>query len=74
MLHHNQRIVRCPPILLLKFKESVLELFHSFIFYQMIKIVASINTNNLKKKKQAEKPFVENLYNPPIIFKLKSSP
>ncbi|BAT91871.1 hypothetical protein VIGAN_07051000, partial [Vigna angularis var. angularis] len=38
------------------------------------RIMASINTNNLKKKKQAEKPFVQNLYNPPIIIKLKSSP
>nr|AFK40485.1 unknown [Lotus japonicus] len=40
VLKHNQGIVRGPPILLFKFKQS----------------------------------FMQNLYNPPIIIKLKSSP
>ena len=51
VLQHNQRIVRGPPILVVKFKQSVLESFHSFIFDQMINIqVASINNNNINSK------------------------
>lgn len=78
VLQHNQRIVRGPPILVVKFKESVLESFHSiqssFIRRLTCRWQASITITTkkvtciLKKKKEPEKPFVQNLYYSQIII------